>query len=308
MAQKYPFPVDPELTQIAMAYRNRAMIADLVLPRIPVGKREFTWTKFHKDERFTLPDTQVGRKSRVNEVEFGASEETSSVRDYGLEDPIPQDDIDNAGTRFNPVEQATEAMSDLIALGREKRVADLVMDPDNYAASNKKAVSVPWTTTATSTPIDDILEALDTPLIRPNVLTFGQAEWRALSRHPEVVKAVHGNSGDSGIARRQQLAELFEVEEILVGQGYLNTARKGQAASFARVWSGVLAFHRNPAANSRNGITFGFTAQYDDRVAGQWEDKNIGLRGGTRVRVGESVKELISASDLAFLLTGVLGS
>lgn len=306
MGQKYPFPVDPHLTQIAMAYRNAAMIADSVLPRITVGGETFKYTKYHKDERFTVPETAVGRKSRVNEVEFGATEAEASTRDYGLEDPIPQADINAANGRFNPVEQAVEAMQDLIALGREVRVSSMVMDANNYDAANKKAVANAWTDQANSKPLDDLLEALDAPLMRPNVLTLGQANWRALSIHPQVVKAVHGNSGDSGVARRQQVADLLEVEEILVGQSHVNTAKKGQAASFSRVWDGVLAIHRNRAANSRNGITFGFTAEYGDRVSGQWEDKNIGLRGGQRVRTGESVKELITAPDLAYLLTGTV--
>ena len=34
-----PFPIDPELTAIAIAYRNGRMIADEVLPRVPVGKQ-----------------------------------------------------------------------------------------------------------------------------------------------------------------------------------------------------------------------------------------------------------------------------
>jgi len=306
MGQKHPFPVDPVLTQIAMAYRNAAMIADSVLPRIPVGGEVFKFTRYEKDERFNTPDTLVGRKSRVPEVEFGATEDEASVRDYGLEDPIPQADINAAGSRYNPVEQAVEAMQDLIALGREVRVSSMVMDANNYGADNKKAVANAWTDKANSTPLDDLLEALDAPLMRPNVVAFGMANWRALSTNPQIVKAVHGNSGDSGVARRQQVAELLEVDEILVGQSYVNTAKKGQAASFQRVWDGVLAFHRNPAANTRNGITYGFTGQYGDRVSGQWEDKNIGLRGGQRVRTGESVKELITAPDLAYLLTGTV--
>jgi len=85
-----PFPIDPRLSQIALAYRNQSLIADLVLPRVPVAKEEFKWLKHKKEEGFTIPDTTTGRKGRVNEVSFTASEETSSTRDYGLEDPIPQ--------------------------------------------------------------------------------------------------------------------------------------------------------------------------------------------------------------------------
>lgn len=306
MPQKFPFPVDPELTQIAMAYRNREMIADMVLPIVPVGKKEFKYTVFHKDERFTVPDTLVGRKSRVNEVEFGASEETASARDYGLEDPIPQDDIDHAAGRFNPVEQAVEAIQDLLALDREVRTAKMVMNAANYAASNKTTLSTPWTDPAADV-IGDIHAAQDAVVYMDvNVMTLGMQDWRALSTHPQIVKAINRNSGDSGIVTRQQVADLFELEEILVGRSRVNTSKKGQAANLSRCWSGgVHLQYRSQNINSRNGLTFGFSGEFGDRVSGQWEDKNIGLRGGQRVRSGMSIVELLTAPDLGYLIQGV---
>ncbi|MFV9531212.1 hypothetical protein ACNUIM_32135 [Pseudomonas aeruginosa] len=65
-----PFPIDPELTAIAIAYRNGRMIADEVLPRVPVGKQEFKYWKYDLAQGFTVPETLVGRKSKPNEVEF----------------------------------------------------------------------------------------------------------------------------------------------------------------------------------------------------------------------------------------------
>lgn len=47
-------------------------------------------------------------------------------------------------------------------------------------------------------------------------------------------------------------------------------------------------------------VTFGFTAEYGTRIAGAEYDSRIGLRGGRRVRVGESVKEIVCAPELGF--------
>lgn len=306
MPQKFPFPVDPELTQIAMAYRNRSMIADSVLPIVPVGKKEFKYTVYAKEERFTVPDTLVGRKSRVNEVEFGSSEETASARDYGLEDPIPQDDIDHAPANYNPVDHAVEAIQDLLALDREVRTANMVMDAARYAASNKTTLSTPWTDPAADV-IGDIHAAQDAvQYMDVNVMTLGMPDWRALSTHPQIVKAINRNSGDAGIVTREAVAALFELDEILVGRSRVNTAKKGQTPTLSRCWSGgVQLQYRAQSINSRNGLTFGFSGEYGDRVSGQWEDRNIGLRGGQRVRSGMSIVELITAADLGYLIQGV---
>ena len=95
-----------------------------------------------------------------------------------------------------------------------------------------------------------------------------------------------------------------QLDEILVGEGWVNTARRGQAPTLARVWGKHCALlYRDGMADTRGGrTTFGFTAQWGERIAGSIPDKDIGLRGGERVRVGESVAELITAGDLGYFL------
>lgn len=305
---KAPFPIDEFLTGITLAYTNRKLIADSVLPRIQVGKQEFKWNQFSKEERFTVPNTNVGRTSRVNEIEFGATEQTSSTKDYGLEDPIPQNDIDNAFEGYNPVSHAAEALTDLIMLDREIRVASVVFDAATYPAGNKAVLGAGEKfDDDTSKPIAIISDALDVPVMRPNVMVIGRDAWRSLSQHPQIVKAANRNDGDAGIATRRAVAEIFELDEILVGEGFVNTAKPGQSPTFARVWGEhVSLIHRNNLANNRRGITFGFSAQWGGRVAGQSIDPNIGLRGGTRVRVGESIAEVIASNDSAYFLEDTL--
>ncbi|MDF5999924.1 hypothetical protein P4050_16595 [Pseudomonas aeruginosa] len=77
-----PFPIDPELTAIAIAYRNGRMIADEVLPRAGRQAGVLLW-KYDLAQGFTVPETLVGRKSKPNEAEFSATDETSSTEDHG---------------------------------------------------------------------------------------------------------------------------------------------------------------------------------------------------------------------------------
>ncbi|MBN2321292.1 MAG: major capsid protein [Acidobacteria bacterium] len=300
---KAPFPITPVLTQIAIAYRNGRLIADSVLPRVPVAKQEFKYRKFALADGFTLPDTKVGRTSQPNKVEFGFEEVTESTRDYGLDDPIPQADIENAPENYDPLGRSTEQVTDLILLDREVRTANLVFNPANYATDNKETLSgtTQWSDFEESDPIGAILAALDACVMRPNIGIFGQTVWTKLRQHPKIVKAVLGNSGDSGVASRAAVAELLELEALFVGQAWLNSARKGQDATLARTWGKHASFiYRDSLATAESGVTFGLTAQWGDRVAGAVPDKDIGLRGGQVVRVGESVKEVICANDLGY--------
>ncbi len=301
-----PFPVDPVMTGITIAYKNTTLISDEVMPRINVGTREFKWNEYNKADRFTVPETLVGRKGMPNELEFGYTEQSSFVRDYGLDDVIPNDDITeaNAGaTNYSPVGHATEVLTDLILLDREKRVADIVFSDTTYATGFKDTLSGTnqWSDYDNSKPREQLLDVLDKPLIRPNILVLGQKTWTVLKQHPQLVSSILGNSGTQGAITRQQLADLLEIEQVIVGQGWVNIAKPNKAAEMVRVWGNHAALlHRNRLANTQRGVTFGFTAQWQGRIAGQIPEPKLGLRGGVRVRVGESVKELVVANELGY--------
>jgi hypothetical protein len=302
---KAPFPIDPELTGIVLAYRNQTLVADLVLPRsTPLGKEEFTYRRLTASEGYTVPTTIVGRKSNPTEVEFTGTEVTDRTDDYGLDDFVPVTDVANGAGTVDPIQLAAQGLTDLIMLDREVRTANLVFASGTYAATNRATLSgtSQWSDFTNSNPVNAILAAIDIPLARPNVIVLGQATWTQVRQHPRVLQGVNASAQTGGAVTRQQFAGLFELEEVIVGQGFVNTARRGQTPTYARVWGRHAALiHRNPLARGQqNAVTFGMTFQYATRFAGQIEEPKRGLRGGTTVRVGESVKEVIMAADTGY--------
>lgn len=308
MAQA-PFVVDDKLTSIALAYRNESLIAEQVLPITPVPSDTFRWLNYDLYDEFTVPETRVGRTSAPNVVETGATESSAKTDDYGLDDLVPQRDLDRQSEVFRPLERATEYITQLMALDYEKAVSDLVFDAAQYPAANTEILSgtSQWSDFTNSDPLSKMLDVMDGLVMRPNVIVMGQAVWTQLRRHPRLVQAFHGNEGDQGLIPSSFLAQLLEVDQVVVGKGWINTARKGQDASLARIWGKhCLMLYRDRTAGAQTGITFGFTAQYGDRFAGQMQEPMVGLRGGTRVRVGWEIKPLISAPFLGYFLQNVV--
>ncbi len=304
-----PFTTNPTLTAIAIAYMNNEFIADRVLPRVPVGSREFKWTKYNKEDRFTIPDTLVGRKGQPNVVEFGGTEDSGFVQDYGLEDHIPQQDLDNATNGYNnfdPRGNAVELLSEIIALDREKRTAEKVQDKSNYAHTETLSGTDQWNDPA-SKPLIALVDALETPIKRPNIMVTSRKVAISLRRNPTVVKAFNGTLSEDGLVPLSFIRELLEVEEILLGASYFNSARPGQDMALERIWGNHCSLiYRNPQARPNRGVTFGFTAEHGTRVSGTRQDANIGLRGGEAIRVGESVQELVVCNDVAIHLENVI--
>lgn len=304
-----PYPINLALiASIVIAYANGEMIADRVMPRVPVSQAEFKYLVQTVADHFTVPDTRVGRKARPNQVESSGTMQTGAVFDFGLDEIVPVEDVRNAPEGVDPLALAAEFVMKLVTLDREVRVANTVFGAANH--SNKVTLSgtSQWSDYTSSDPITAILTNLDTPIMRPNVAIFGRSVWTKLILHPKVIDYVNGKGGTSGGVTRQQLADALELEEILVGSAFVNTARKGQAMSLQRAWGKHAAFiYREIPAETTRSTTWGFTAQQGERISdAEFGKQHGGLEGGYQVRAGERVNELVTAPDLSFFFQNAI--
>lgn len=313
-----PFVVNPELTAIAVGYKNPdvALIADQVMPRVPTAET-FKYTVYDTAQAYTLPDASIGRASEPNVVTFGGTDVTASMNDFALDDPIPQRDIEAfasmpkpaTGGPIEPTQLATMMLSGLIDLAREKRVAAVVFNSGNFSAGRSQTLSgtSQWSDYTNSDPLSDILGALDKPLIRPDTLTIGQDVWTVLRQHPKIVQAIYKTYQGAGTVTKQMLADILEIRQVLVGAGWINTARKGQSAAFSRVWGKNAALtYSSPGAAQMFQPVWGWTATWGGKFAGTISEPKKGLKGSVMVRVGEQVNELVAAKDSGYYFASVI--
>ena len=139
-------------------------------------------------------------------------------------------------------------------------------------------------------------------MMRPNTMILSAPVWSKLRTHPQIVKAIYPISAE-GAVTRQQLADLLELKNIHIGASYVNSAKKGQDASLTRVWGNhCTLLYLDPTAETSKGVTWGMTVPYGTAVAGTIDEQGVGLRGGVRVRAGESLKELVVSKGAGMLL------
>ena len=306
------FPVNPTLTAIAIGYRNPDvnLIADTVLPRVPTGEK-FTYTKYDAAMGYTVPDTQVGRKSEPNMVDFGGTHVENSTIDYGLDDLVPNSEQlafeampkPASGGPIDPQALSTMMLTSLVELDREVRVSNTVFNTANYVEANQQTLSgtSQWSDYANSNPLEALMEAIDSTLFRPNILVIGRQAWTTLRQHPKIVQAVFDTAQGAGVVDKKRLAEVLEIGNIVIGDAWVNTARKGQPANYVRTWGKhcSLLFSSLQAAQMAQP-TYGFTAQFGTKIAGAIPRPTVGLSGGTLIRSGEKVKEVICCPDAGY--------
>lgn len=306
-----PFPVDPYLTGIVLAHKNPEFVADRVLPfaTAPIDKQLFKWMSFDFSELITVDgDGRVGRKSIPNEAEFGMTEQAGMTSDYGEDAIIPNDDITQAPAGFDPKAHAALGLQQHLDLLREKRVAGKVFDPTSFPSTNKTALSGSsmWSDPL-SDPAKAISDAADVMIERPNCMVIGRDGWSTLRRHPRLVASVKSSGTDKGALTLAEAQEAVDIPEIIIGDSWKNDQRRGQAPVRTRVWgNSALLFYRAPSiAPTGTTMTFGWTQSYLGRVAGEIPEPKIGLRGSVRVRVGQSLAELISAPEAGYLFSNI---
>lgn len=317
-----PFILRPDLIAIANDYsqvnaKRRGYIADLVLPRVRVNSPEFKYGEFPVDEAFFVPDTQVDRLGRLNELTQSATETAGAVLDYGLEQPVPYRDqkaAQGATMPFSPLARATRNVTDKVALAREVRAANLIFNTASYQTGYKATLAgtTQWSDLTNSDPVVAINDAAAGMLVRPNTLVASLGVRNILRRHPKVSVALGGSAESGRYIPDAELAEVLGVEQIIVGNTLKATSKRGQTLTTGAIWGKHAALLYIPptgpdgTVDDDNSPAFGLTFQWGDNVSGTYEDPKIGLYGGIRVKSGESLVEKLVAPFAGYMFENAI--
>lgn len=295
--------VDTTLSDLSVLYKHEPSIWREVMPTRKVTKRSNVFFVYDKDDSFRVPSDQIGPRTKANEVDFNLDTDNYSVRDHGLSDFVDQEQIDDADAPLSPQIDANEFINQLLDNAQEKRVSTIVFDEATYPAANKVQLSGTdqWSDPVNSTPLDDLFAGLDLPLVRPNTLVLGALVWTQLRKHPQILDAVRGSIA-GGIVTKSELAEVLEIEKVVVGRKSENTAKKGQTGVFSKLWgkhASLLFIDPNPGPKS---ITFGVTFMSKDRSTQRIRDDLRGVSGGEVVKTTWNSDEKVIAADVGYFI------
>jgi hypothetical protein len=237
--------VDRPLTQIAIAYAQNpeAFIADRVFPVLPVAKQT--------NKYFTIP---IGAWFR-DEMQKRAPGALSAQRTHQVSTDSYSCDVwalhemlaDQVRANYDSPLQAdreiTEGLSQAGMIRKERQwVTDYfgssiwTGDQTGVDSASPGANQFGRWDRADSTPIEDIRKGKRAVQartgFRPNKLVVGREVYDALLDHPDIVGRLdRGQTTGAAIVMRQNLAALFELDEVLVMDSVYNSAVEGATDS-----------------------------------------------------------------------------
>ena len=135
--------VDQALTNISVAYTPEGLVADMVVPKIPVAKDSgiyWEWSRSDDFRNFNGQDLRApGAESKT--IDWSTSKKTFSCEEYSLNTMIDDRTKKNADSVLNLEISKTKRLKNTLMLSREARVAALFTDVNNFASTNKVTLS-----------------------------------------------------------------------------------------------------------------------------------------------------------------------
>lgn len=237
---------------------------------------------------------------------------------------IPWDILDDEDDSFDQSEEATIFLTQQMLIERDVAFAADFMTTGVWTGLDTGVAAAPganqvlqWND-ADSTPIEDVREAItgraESTGIRMNVMALGRRVYDALIDHPDIVARVNQGQtpGGPAMVNKRRLEEIFELEEILVMDGVVNTAIEGatDAHSFIGGKTALLGY-RPPKAGLRtpaSGYTFAWRGAHRQNgpqgwSIEQWQDRD---RRADKVEANQAYDQFRISADLGHFFNTVV--
>jgi hypothetical protein len=255
----YQHHINVALTDFATvtAKQGGAFIGNRIAPELSVAKLTDAYYVYDTAHLRTSDESAYKGGAQVNRVSWTESEDSYKIRAYALEVGIPTEQIKNADPLVDPERRRTKFLVGRMRLAAEKRVADAFFNGSNFTNTSAIAAADRWNA-STSDPFGLVQTAVAAVRSRigqnARTLVMGDTVWKALVQHPDVIGRLQPTVR-GGVATKEMLASMFDVDEILVGSAIYDAAVEGAATSVTDIWGKYLAVcYMEQANNTDDGV------------------------------------------------------
>lgn len=241
MPTKQEVHIDKILTNISVQYWQdaSAFIADMVFPRVNVAKQSDKYFTYAKEDWFRDDAEKRAMGTESAGGDYEVDKQTYYCERYAFHKDVYDEERSNTDAPLQPDEDATMFVVEKVRLQKENLWAKKFFKTGVWGTDiegvNSGATSgqvIQWDNYDTSDPIIN-MSTYSTAMSevtgkRPNTLVLGTHVYNALKNHPDILDRI--KYSQKGVITNDLIAELFDVERILVANAIQNTAKKGQEA------------------------------------------------------------------------------
>jgi hypothetical protein len=247
-------------------YRNQLMVSEEVFPVLPVAKQSNKYFIYGLDNlRPSLDERRPAGLAR--QMNWSLSTGSYACDGHALSDWIPDESRDNEDAALDVDTDTTIALTDKLFLNREVALEAALqanMSPTDLSAG---AYANAWDT-STIDPVlavdkakENILQATGQ---MPNRLLLSRPVFRGVRNNPLVKARISGAQNlPASLITAAMLAEVLEVEQVIVASGIKLTSKEGQPNAASFIWGkDALLYYKPPSPGLRTvALGYQFTWQ-----------------------------------------------
>lgn len=293
-------------------------IAGQVLPVVEVDAQAGNFGKIPLEQLLSTRDTKRAAGSGYARSGFKFEDASYATQEHGAEEPVDDREAKMYREYFDAESFANMRAFDAVLRNAEIRAAAKVFNTSTWTgASLTTAASIPWSTKATATPIDDVesavLKVWENSGLWANALVISKLLFRKLRQCEQVLDRIAANGAGSGIKARDvnlaMLAEVFDLDHIIVAGTPKNGAKEGQSASIASIWDKAMGMVCRVAESQDMkepciGRTFHW-GEDGSSIGGMVESYREEQSRSEIIRVRHDVAEVILYPQAGHLLTAL---
>ena len=291
--------VSAPLTNIAIKYKNLALVAERVLPVVPVIKESDKYYIFRQEE-LVVNKALRAAGAEAKEIVWDVDTATYTAEEYALKHLVPDRIKNNADNAVRPSITSTQKLTDKILLSRELRVAHLVQD--TLQVTGGAAASTQWDQSSPNIE-GDVDSAKDTVRtnagVEPSSIVLAYKVAQIIKRDSTVRNLIRYTVPGDILLRNGDLPPVLWNLEVIVAGAIQNTANENATASIADIWTdNVLVFYKE-ASPSLDALSLGYIFRVGGFVTKTYREEK---RAGDMIEVSVIEAEKIVAASAGALI------
>ncbi len=226
------------LSNISIGYSNSMFVADRLFPHVTVAKQSDKYAIFLKGAWFRNEARPRDPGAEAPRSGYHVSSGTYSCIEYAGAKEIPIEHINNADAPIRPWESGVRFATNQVMLAKEVLARDAVFAGSVF--TNEEDAEGGWAGTTDgsgNTFIADVLKAKEAIRkligVYPNVMLMDAGTFNEIKQEYTVLERIKytGTSGKPADVTLQTLAQLFELDEILLGGAIKSDAEEVMAGT-----------------------------------------------------------------------------
>lgn len=239
-----------EYMEFDLESERQGYVALKVLPVVEVGLQADNPGKVPLEALLFDADTSRNSGSGYNRGSYKFETYTYATKENGWEEPIDARDEKRYRKLLDVERIAYARAAGVVARKQEMRAASLIFNTTTWTGGSlTTAIANEWDDAVNATPIADVEAAVKKVYegsgLWANALVVNRQVFRNLRNCDSIIERINSQGAGSPSKptdiTEQMLAQVFDLDYIIVAGASKNSAAEGQSATPAQIWSGEYA-------------------------------------------------------------------